>query len=375
MKESPAPKRGAWVRGAVVLAAAACTAILLLQAPGPGNPSNASSTGRPAATDPDSSATQPGTPSGTDAQAKDARQAGGAVSSALIWQDQARLDAYRATTAIEALRHARRLDVDDVGRREIIGFVAGICRRVELSSRESYFDSRIQHRAAPDTQRQRELHAAWWNAQVRYCDGVVGTQVLGEAGSLPMAERARVEALMNAHGEIDLTALLTLDDAALLSAIEHSSAEDQQAAIADPEFASRAWSTFLDAPNPFLARQAGSLLAQLGVGAFADTRTLLAKEWWDPRTYDSRAEHGLSSGPGLRETLARGAAGQIFVCRRLAACAPRTALGLWEPAVSEVHLAMGTEGYWRSMLTPLEWEAVETMLGRLEAERQAIRAR
>lgn len=375
MNESPARKRGLWVRGAVVVAAAACAGILLIPAHEPGNPSDVSSAGRPAANATDPSATQTGTPSGTDAQAGDAQQARGAVSNTLSWQDQARLDAYRATTAAEALRHARRLDVDDVGRREIIGFVAGICRRVELSSRESYFESRIRHRSAPDTQRQRELHAAWWSAQARYCDGVLGTQVLAEAGSSPMAERARVEALMNAQGEIDLADLLTLDDAALLSAIVHSSAEDQLAGIADPELASRVWATFLDAPNPYLARQAGSLLAQLGVGAFADTQKLLAKEWWDPRSYDSNEESGLSRGPGQRETLVRGAAEQIFVCRRLAACGPRTALGLWEPAVSELHHSTGTEGYWRSMLSPLEWDAVETMLRRLDAERQTVRTR
>lgn len=375
MNESRARRRGLWRRGAVVVAAAACAAILLVQARAPRNPSDASSAGRPAATATDSPASQPGTPSGTDAQAGVARQARAAVSNALSWQDQARLDAYRATTAVEALRHARRLDVDDASRREIIGFVSAICRRVEVSSRESYFDSRIRHRSAPDTQRQRELHAAWWDAQVRYCDGVLGTQVLGEVGASPVAERARVEALMNAQGEVDLADLLKLSDAAVLSAMIHSSAEDQLAGMADPELAGRVWATFLDAPNPYLARQAGSLLAQLGVGAFADTQKLLAKDWWDPRTYDSNAEHGLRSGPSLRETLAGEAAAQVFVCRRLAACAPRTALALMEPGVSEVHLAMGTEGYWRSMLTPLEWEAVETMLRRLEAERQDARAK
>jgi hypothetical protein len=373
MNEDQSRGHGSWARHGIVAGAVSCAIVLLIHARGPSKQADAAIAGQPAEQVAEHTAPHPVTPSVDAVFGSDTQLATVDSPHALSSRDQARLAAYRATTAADALRHARRLDADDSGRRELMGLVGGICRRPELSSREARYASSIKHRSLPDTEKHRQLHSAWWDALQRYCVDITGTEVLSEMGVTPSSERTRVEAIMNAQGEVDLRDALTLDDAALLSLIVHSSQDDQAAAFADPELAGRIWSMFLDTPDPNLARQAGSLLAQNGAGVFSDTQKLLPKDWWDPRTYDINTENKLSVGPSLRETLVRNAAEQVFVCRRLAVCGARTALGLWEPALSELQLAMGLEGYWRSMLSPLEWEAVESIHRQLEAERRRQR--
>lgn len=191
------------------------------------------------------------------------------------------------------------------------------------------------------------------------------------------ARTARGEQIHSGQKRLDAADWATLDpeELLLLLAVSDIAIDLDTAGEADRQGVIGAlWSTFLTSSNPEPALQAGTALSNLRDGAFADTGKLIPEDPSDPRLWDGNTYHG-NSRPSSRQIKVWEATVELFVCRSTAACGPGTARGLFRRPVSELHLATGSEGYWRSMLTPLEWEAVETMLRRLEAERQAARPR
>lgn len=289
--------------------------------------------------------------------------------------DDARLNAFRANSAAEALVHARRLAVDDSGRLALLLAIAGICRPMETSDRTAYIADAVQQGWLPDTAKQRQLLEAWWAAMVRYCADVVSSQVRAEAEQSLAARKARTDLLLAGRQQIDLAELAPRDPEELfllLDQVDLSSGDDAKSQLVEAGISDALWSIFLTSPNPELALQAGTALSGLRDGVFAATRKLVPVDPSDPRLWDGNAFHG-NSRPSSREIKVWEAAVEVFVCRTAAVCGPATARGLSRRPISELQLAIGSEGYWRSTLSPLEWDAVEAVVQQLEAERQSSR--
>jgi hypothetical protein len=287
--------------------------------------------------------------------------------------DDERLGALRASSAADALAHARRLPLDDAGRLSVLLAIASICRPLETSDRNSYVANSVVQGWVPDTERQRQLLAEWWNRMAQYCGAVVGSQVRAEAEQSLSARKARSDLLFAGRQQIDTAELASRDPEdlfLLLDQVDISRGEDARSQPLDADIVDALWSVFLKSPNPELALQAGTALSGLGDGAFAATRKLISADPSDPRLWDGNTFHG-NSRPSSREIKVWEAAVEVFVCRTAAVCGPATARGLSRRPVSELQLAMGSEGYWRSTLSPLEWDAVEAVVRQLQAERQA----
>jgi hypothetical protein len=283
------------------------------------------------------------------------------------------LGAYRATSAADALRFARSLDPESAARADILGMVASICVRLTDTERHSFVAEKTEGGWIPDTDQQRRLVEAWWDRRVRYCGDIVGEAVREEATQTSLLLQKRLVSMHGPDG-IDLSDLARLDDDMLLGVLASANEADVASALGVADVADRAWSTFLTASNPNLAIMSGTILASSGQGPFAETRKLLELDPSDPRLWEGNTFHA-SSRPGSREIRVWEATVEMYTCRSALVCGPDTARGLFRRPVSGLHLATGVEGYWRSMLTPVEWEAVEIMLRRLEVERKLVRAK
>jgi len=304
----------------------------------------------------------------------------GIAVSGISQRDTERLRAFRATTAADALAHARQLPVDDAGRASLLLHITSICRRIEQSDRTAYISGATQQGSLgslPDTAEQRRLLEAWWAVMVRYCAGVVSSQLRPEADQAIAARHARLEQIFSGRQTLDAAEFATLDPeelSLLLSGPDIATDPDMAREADGQKVVSALWSAFLTSPNPELALQAGDVLSRLRDGAFADTGKLIPEDPSDPLLWDGGTFHG-NSRPGSREMKVWEAVVDVYVCRAWLVCGPNTARGLVRRPISELQLALGVEGYWRSMLSPLEWEAVEATMRRLEAERQAARTR
>ena len=291
--------------------------------------------------------------------------------------DDDRLQAYRSTSATSALEHARRLPIDDAGRAAILLTVANICRSTETSSRDEFIATAIEQTLTPDTERHRQLLRLRWNQLTRYCEGIVSSQVRLEAEQAIAARGERAERIIAGRQQIESSELALLDHEALILVLnqeEPPSTDGEGGAVDDAGVEDALWSTMLKPINPELAFQAGAILAEEGKGPFSAVRKLIPLDPADTRLWDTTASTAIYHGgsrPSSRETKIWEASVEVFVCRTAAVCGPLTARGLMRRPVSELQLSLGAEGYWRSTLSEIEWNAVEEVVRQLGVRRQA----
>jgi hypothetical protein len=251
--------------------------------------------------------------------------------------------ALRAESARAAVDAAIKLPIGHPDRDEILVMVGNICRKIERSDPDTYFQKAIAAGMAANDDAQKALNQRWFRAMRAYCGSVSGMALIEQAASersfAPAAEAAQA-----------------VDDHAFVSALAQlypASGAEIEAGVEE-----KLWDLLDNSGSYSVLLMASHQLASVGAGAFGDTGQLTGRgsRLWARPDDERMAE-------------IRDAAAWLFLCRTFQACGPGTAFSLRSRWISNAQATIGFEGMLRSQHSPIEWEAIESISWQLQQRR------